>query len=62
MSSRNPIIAVTGSSGAGTSFVKRAVEAIFERENLKVAIETEKDGQEGYQTVKRTKHLCKIPS
>jgi len=38
MSVQHPIVSVTGSSGAGTSFVKRAVEAIFERENLKVAI------------------------
>ena len=38
MSVQHPIVAVTGSSGAGTSFVKRAVEAIFERESLKVAI------------------------
>lgn len=38
MSVKHPIVAVTGSSGAGTSFVKRAVEEIFKRENLKVAI------------------------
>jgi phosphoribulokinase len=38
MSVEHPIVSVTGSSGAGTSFVKRAVETIFERENLKVAI------------------------
>ncbi|VAW47948.1 Phosphoribulokinase [hydrothermal vent metagenome] len=38
MSVQHPIVAVTGSSGAGTSFVKRAVETIFERENLKVAV------------------------
>lgn len=38
MSVQHPIVSVTGSSGAGTSFVKRAVEAIFERESLKVAI------------------------
>jgi phosphoribulokinase len=38
MSVQHPIVTVTGSSGAGTSFVKRAVEKIFERENLNVAI------------------------
>jgi phosphoribulokinase len=34
MSVRNPIISVTGSSGAGTSSVKRTFEHIFEREGL----------------------------
>ena len=38
MSVEHPIIAVTGSSGAGTSFVKRAMQSIFDRENLKVAV------------------------
>lgn len=38
MSVQHPIVTVTGSSGAGTSFVKRAVEAIFDRESLNVAI------------------------
>ncbi len=38
MSVEHPIVTVTGSSGAGTSFVKRAVEKIFEREKLNVAI------------------------
>ncbi len=38
MSIQHPIVSVTGSSGAGTSFVKRAVEKIFDREKLKVAI------------------------
>jgi phosphoribulokinase len=34
MSKRHPIVAVTGSSGAGTSTVKRAFEHIFEREGI----------------------------
>ena len=34
MSKKHPIIAVTGSSGAGTSTVKRAFEHIFRRENI----------------------------
>ena len=38
MSKRHPVIAVTGSSGAGTSFVKRAFEHIFYREHITAAI------------------------
>jgi phosphoribulokinase len=38
MSIPHPIIAVTGSSGAGTTFVKRAFENIFRRENINAAI------------------------
>ncbi len=38
MSIRNPIIAVTGSSGAGTTSVTRAFEHIFRREKLNAAI------------------------
>lgn len=38
MSKMHPIIAVTGSSGAGTSTVKRAFEHIFRREGVKVAV------------------------
>ena len=38
MSTSHPVIAVTGSSGAGTSTVKTAVEHIFLREHLKAAI------------------------
>jgi phosphoribulokinase len=34
MSSEHPIVAVTGSSGAGTSTVKRAFEHIFRREQI----------------------------
>jgi len=34
MSIKHPVIAVTGSSGAGTTFVKRAFENIFNRENI----------------------------
>jgi phosphoribulokinase len=34
MSHKHPIVAVTGSSGAGTSTVKRAFEHIFIRENI----------------------------
>lgn len=38
MSINHPIIAVTGSSGAGTTEVKTAFEHIFQREGLKAAI------------------------
>ena len=34
MSQKHPVVAVTGSSGAGTSTVKKAFEHIFVRENL----------------------------
>lgn len=38
MSKLHPVIAVTGSSGAGTTFVKRAFEGILRREKIKAAI------------------------
>ena len=38
MSQRHPIIAVTGSSGAGTSTVKTALEHIFTRLRVKAAV------------------------
>jgi len=38
MSKQNPVVAVTGSSGAGTTFVKKAFERIFESKNLNVSI------------------------
>lgn len=38
MSEKHPIIAVTGSSGAGTTTVKSTFEAIFHRENVNAAI------------------------
>ena len=34
MSKKHPVIAVTGSSGAGTTTVKRAFEHIFLREGI----------------------------
>jgi len=34
MSKKHPIVVVTGSSGAGTSTVKKAFEHIFEREKI----------------------------
>ena len=38
MSQKHPIVAVTGSSGAGTSTVKHAFEQIFTRENINPVI------------------------
>jgi phosphoribulokinase len=38
MSKKHPVVVVTGSSGAGTTTVKRAFEHIFKRENLNAAI------------------------
>lgn len=38
MSAKHPIIAVTGSSGAGTSTVRNVFERMFRRENVKAAI------------------------
>ncbi len=38
MSKKHPVIAVTGSSGAGTTTVKVAFEHIFTRENIKAAV------------------------
>ncbi|BAS67035.1 MAG: phosphoribulokinase [Gammaproteobacteria bacterium] len=34
MSKKHPVVVVTGSSGAGTTFVKRAFEHIFKKENI----------------------------
>ena len=38
MSVKHPVIAVTGSSGAGTTTVKRAFENIFRRQDIKAAV------------------------
>jgi phosphoribulokinase len=38
MSAKHPVIAVTGSSGAGTTSVKHTFEHIFRREKIKAAI------------------------
>jgi len=38
MSVKHPIIAITGSSGAGTTTVKKAFEDIFRREKVKAAV------------------------
>jgi len=38
MSSKHPVIAVTGSSGAGTTTVKTSFEHVFHRENIRAAV------------------------
>jgi phosphoribulokinase len=38
MSAKHPVIAVTGSSGAGTTTVKRSFEHIFHRESIRPAV------------------------
>jgi phosphoribulokinase len=38
MSKKHPVVAVTGSSGAGTSTVKNSFEHIFHREKINVAV------------------------
>ncbi|MDP3336454.1 MAG: phosphoribulokinase, partial [Rhodoferax sp.] len=38
MSIRHPIIAITGSSGAGTTSVTRTFENIFRRESISAAV------------------------
>ena len=37
MSAKHPIIAITGSSGAGTTSVMRTFQRIFDREGVKAA-------------------------
>ena len=38
MSTHHPIIAITGSSGAGTTSVTRTFENIFRRESVRAAV------------------------
>ena len=38
MSKKHPVVAVTGSSGAGTTTVKRAFEHIFYRDGINAAV------------------------
>ncbi len=38
MSRQHPVVVITGSSGAGTSTVKKALESIFHRQKLKPAV------------------------
>jgi len=38
MSKKHPVVVVTGSSGAGTSTVKKALESIFHRQKIRAAL------------------------
>ena len=38
MSRKHPVVVITGSSGAGTSTVKKALESIFHRQNIKSVV------------------------
>ena len=38
MSKKHPVVVITGSSGAGTSTVKKALESIFHRHRIKPAL------------------------
>ncbi len=56
MSAKHPIIAITGSSGAGTSSAKAAFEHIFTRMNLRAAI-VEGDSFHAYDREEMREHL-----
>ncbi len=58
MSSKHPIISVTGSSGAGTTFVKKAFEKIFHKKNLNTVI-IEGDSFHKYQRLDMKKEVAK---
>ena len=51
MSAKHPIIAITGSSGAGTTTVKDTFEKIFKREGLTVLSAT--DGSAGLELLRK---------
>jgi phosphoribulokinase len=38
MSKKHPVVVITGSSGAGTSTVKKALESIFHRQKIKSVV------------------------
>jgi phosphoribulokinase len=58
MSQKHPIIAVTGSSGAGTSTVKRSFEHIFMREGIKSVV-VEGDSYHKYNRVEMRQVMSK---
>jgi phosphoribulokinase len=47
MSKKHPVVVITGSSGAGTSTVKKALEAIFYRQKINPVV-IEGDSFHGY--------------
>ena len=58
MSAKHPVIAVTGSSGAGTSTVKNAFEHIFRREGVNPIV-VEGDSFHRYDRVQMKEELAK---
>ncbi|MGL5032369.1 MAG: phosphoribulokinase [Microcystaceae cyanobacterium] len=61
MSQHHPVIAVTGSSGAGTSTVKRSFEHIFAREGIKPVV-VEGDSYHKYNRVEMRKEMSQSAS
>ena len=58
MSKKHPVVAVTGSSGAGTTTVKRAFEHIFHRDNISAAV-IEGDSFHRYDRVEMKDQMAK---
>jgi len=61
MSKKHPIVAVTGSSGAGTTTVKRVFENIFRRENITAAV-IEGDAFHRYERKEMKAHITRADS
>ncbi len=59
MSERHPIVAITGSSGAGTSTVQRTFEEIFRREKVSAAI-IEGDSFHAFDRLEMRKRLAEL--
>ena len=57
MSAKHPIIAITGSSGAGTTSVMRTFEQIFRREGVKAAF-VEGDSFHRYDRAEMKRHMA----
>ena len=63
MSERHPIVAITGSSGAGTSTVQRTIEEVFRRESVTAAV-IEGDSFHAYdrKTMREKLAACEVGS
>jgi phosphoribulokinase len=59
MSERHPIVAITGSSGAGTSTVQRTFEQIFRRESVRAAV-IEGDSFHAFDRLEMRKRLAEL--
>ena len=60
MSARHPIIAVTGSSGAGTTSVSKTFEQIFRREQVRAAF-VEGDSFHRYDRAEMKEQMARAP-